>query len=183
MHGTGYLDSVQLFLGPGGCHRWLAPENNEVIESFMSLLSVIDFWLVHILTNCCLSRPVSPESLEVHGAFTWLGQTQYKLQLRPQEVHQLSLKACFFQAGVYNLGTARIFAKLAQSGTMCETSQQSAMPALIIINSVWSSHLCRPAAAPASTHHPTVTILFQTAAVFYYLFKKNLKNYIWGGTY
>ncbi|KAI5619859.1 trafficking protein particle complex subunit 8 isoform X1 [Silurus asotus] len=81
-------------------------------------------------------KTTSPESLEVHGAFTWLGQTQYKLQLRPQEVHQLSLKACFFQAGVYNLGTARVFAKLAQSGTLCETSQQSAMPALIIINSV-----------------------------------------------
>ncbi|XP_060722601.1 trafficking protein particle complex subunit 8 isoform X3 [Tachysurus vachellii] len=98
------------------------------------------------LSNCSLAqvdvivdlrqKTTSPESLEVHGAFTWLGQTQYKLQLRPQEVHQLSLKACFFQAGVYNLGTARVFAKLAQSGTMCETSQQSAMPALIIINSV-----------------------------------------------
>ncbi|KAB5539779.1 hypothetical protein PHYPO_G00093090 [Pangasianodon hypophthalmus] len=98
------------------------------------------------LSNCSLAqvdviidlrqKTTSPESLEVHGAFTWLGQTQYKLQLRPQEVHQLSLKACFFQAGVYNLGTPRVFAKLAQSGTMCETSQQSAMPALIIINSV-----------------------------------------------
>lgn len=97
----------------------------------------MDFQLVSILTICCLTLPViSPESLEVHGAFTWLGQTQYKLQLRPQEVHQLSLKACFFQAGVYNLGTPRVFAKLAQSGTMCETSQQSAMPALIVINSV-----------------------------------------------
>ncbi|XP_017311736.1 trafficking protein particle complex subunit 8 isoform X1 [Ictalurus punctatus] len=98
------------------------------------------------LSNCSLAqvdviidlrqKTTSPESLEVHGAFTWLGQTQYKLQLRPQEVHQLFLKACFFQAGVYNLGTPRVFAKLAQSGTMCETSQQSAMPALIIINSV-----------------------------------------------
>ncbi|KAG9282782.1 trafficking protein particle complex subunit 8 isoform X1 [Astyanax mexicanus] len=98
------------------------------------------------LSNCSLAqvdviidlrhKTTSPESLEVHGSFTWLGQTQYKLQLRPQEVHRLSLQACFFQAGVYNLGTPRVFAKLAQSGTMCETSQQSAMPALIIINSV-----------------------------------------------
>ncbi|KAM9435852.1 trafficking protein particle complex subunit 8 isoform 2-T2 [Clarias gariepinus] len=98
------------------------------------------------LSNCSLAqvdviidlrqKTTSPESLEVHGAFTWLGQTQYKLQLRAQEVHQLSLKACFFQGGVYNLGTPRVFAKLAESGTMCETSQQSAMPALIIINSV-----------------------------------------------
>lgn len=78
----------------------------------------------------------SPESLEVHGSFTWLGQTQYKLQLQAQEVYRLSLKACFFQAGVYNLGTPRVFAKLAQTSAMCETSQQSAMPALIIINSV-----------------------------------------------
>ncbi|KAI4892506.1 hypothetical protein NFI96_018306 [Prochilodus magdalenae] len=98
------------------------------------------------LSNCSLAqvdviidlrhKTTSPESLEVHGSFTWLGQTQYKLQLRPQEVHRLCLRACFFQAGVYNLGTPRVFAKLAQSGTMCETSQQSAMPALIIINSV-----------------------------------------------
>lgn len=78
----------------------------------------------------------SPESLEVHGSFSWLGQTQYKLQLQAQEVYMLSLKACFFQAGVYNLGTPRVFAKLAQTSAMCETSQQSAMPALIIINSV-----------------------------------------------
>ncbi|XP_076873114.1 trafficking protein particle complex subunit 8 isoform X2 [Brachyhypopomus gauderio] len=98
------------------------------------------------LSNCSLAqvdviidlrhKSTSPESLEVHGSFTWLGQTQYKLLLRPQEVQRLALKACFFQAGVYNLGTPRVFAKLTQSGTMCETSQQSAVPALIIINSV-----------------------------------------------
>ncbi|XP_030627533.1 trafficking protein particle complex subunit 8 isoform X2 [Chanos chanos] len=98
------------------------------------------------LSNCSLAevdvivdlrhKATSPESLEVHGSFTWLGQTQYKLQLQAQEVHRLPLKACFFQAGVYNLGTPRVFAKLAQTGTMCETSQQSAMPALIIINSI-----------------------------------------------
>ncbi|XP_059369033.1 trafficking protein particle complex subunit 8-like isoform X2 [Carassius carassius] len=81
-------------------------------------------------------KTTSPESLEVHGSFSWLGQTQYKLQLQAQEVYRLSLKACFFQAGVYNLGTPRVFAKLAQTSAMCETSQQSAMPALIIINSV-----------------------------------------------
>lgn len=99
-----------------------------------------------MLSNCSLAqvdviidlrhKTTSPESLEVHGSFSWLGQTQYKLQLQAQEVHRLSLKACFFQAGVYNLGTPRVFAKLAQTSAMCETSQQSAMPALIIINSV-----------------------------------------------
>ncbi|XP_043076018.1 trafficking protein particle complex subunit 8 isoform X5 [Puntigrus tetrazona] len=98
------------------------------------------------LSNCSLAqvdvivdlrhKTTSPESLEVHGSFSWLGQTQYKLQLQAQEVHRLSLKACFFQAGVYNLGTPRVFAKLAQTSAMCETSQQSAMPALIIINSI-----------------------------------------------
>ncbi|XP_051501552.1 trafficking protein particle complex subunit 8-like isoform X2 [Myxocyprinus asiaticus] len=98
------------------------------------------------LSNCSLAqvdviidlrhKTTSPESLEVHGSFTWLGQTQYKLQLQAQEVYRLSLKACFFQAGVYNLGTPRVFAKLAQTSAMCETSQQSAMPALIIINSI-----------------------------------------------
>ncbi|XP_016339879.1 trafficking protein particle complex subunit 8 isoform X4 [Sinocyclocheilus anshuiensis] len=98
------------------------------------------------VSNCSLAqvdvivdlrhKTTSPESLEVHGSFSWLGQTQYKLQLQAQEVYRLSLKACFFQAGVYNLGTPRVFAKLAQTSAMCETSQQSAMPALIIINSV-----------------------------------------------
>ncbi|XP_051511754.1 trafficking protein particle complex subunit 8-like isoform X2 [Myxocyprinus asiaticus] len=99
-----------------------------------------------MLSNCSLARvdviidlrhkTTSPESLEVHGSFTWLGQTQYKLQLQAQEVYLLSLKACFFQAGVYNLGTPRVFAKLAHTSAMCETSQQSAMPALIIINNI-----------------------------------------------
>uniref|UniRef100_A0A8C0YT32 Trafficking protein particle complex subunit 8 n=1 Tax=Cyprinus carpio carpio TaxID=630221 RepID=A0A8C0YT32_CYPCA len=98
------------------------------------------------LSNCSLAqvdvivdlrhKTTSPESLEVHGSFSWLGQTQYKLQLQAQEVYRLFLKACFFQAGVYNLGTPRVFAKLAQTSAMCETSQQSAMPALIIVNSI-----------------------------------------------
>lgn len=76
----------------------------------------------------------SPESLEVHNSFTWVGQSQYKLQLKPEEVLCLALRACFLQAGVYNLNTPRVFAKPANQGTMCETSQQTASPALIIIN-------------------------------------------------
>uniref|UniRef100_A0A8C8EVA7 Trafficking protein particle complex 8 n=1 Tax=Oncorhynchus tshawytscha TaxID=74940 RepID=A0A8C8EVA7_ONCTS len=97
------------------------------------------------LSNCSLAqvdaiidlrhKTTSPESLEVHGSFTWLGQTQYKLQLRAQEVMRLPLRAGFLHAGVYNLGTPRVFAKLADQGAMCETSQQTATPALIIINS------------------------------------------------
>ncbi|KAJ8383578.1 hypothetical protein AAFF_G00219580 [Aldrovandia affinis] len=97
------------------------------------------------LSNCSLAevdviidlrhKATSPESLEVHGSFTWLGQTQYKLQLKAQEIHKLQLTACFIHAGVYNLGTPRVFAKLSDQGSMCETSQQNSMPALIIINS------------------------------------------------
>ncbi|XP_076583417.1 trafficking protein particle complex subunit 8 isoform X2 [Chaetodon auriga] len=96
------------------------------------------------LSNCSLAqvdviidlrhKSTSPESLEVHSSFTWVGQTQYKLQLKPQEVLCLTLRACFLQAGVYNLNTPRVFAKPAERGGMCETSQQTASPALIVIN-------------------------------------------------
>uniref|UniRef100_A0A8C7SQI2 Trafficking protein particle complex 8 n=1 Tax=Oncorhynchus mykiss TaxID=8022 RepID=A0A8C7SQI2_ONCMY len=95
------------------------------------------------LSNCSLAqvdviidlrhKATSPESLEVHGSFTWLGQTQFKMQLGAQEVMRVQLRACFLHAGVYNLGTPRVFAKLADQGAMCETSQQTATPALIII--------------------------------------------------
>ncbi|XP_061094723.1 trafficking protein particle complex subunit 8 isoform X1 [Conger conger] len=98
------------------------------------------------LSNCSLAqvdviidlrhKATSPETLEVHGSFTWLGQTQYKLRLQAQEIHKIRLTACFIHAGVYNLGTPRVFAKLSDQGSMCETSQQNSMPALIIINSV-----------------------------------------------
>ncbi|XP_028442917.1 trafficking protein particle complex subunit 8 isoform X2 [Perca flavescens] len=80
-------------------------------------------------------RSTSGESLEVHSSFTWVGQTQYKLQLQPQQVLGLTLRACFLQPGVYNLNTPRVFAKPAEQGAMCETSQQTASPALIIISS------------------------------------------------
>ncbi|XP_038622420.1 trafficking protein particle complex subunit 8 isoform X2 [Tachyglossus aculeatus] len=81
-------------------------------------------------------KTTSPESLEIHGSFTWLGQTQYKLQLKSQEIYSLQLKACFVHTGVYNLGTPRVFAKLADQVTLFETSQQNSMPALIIINNI-----------------------------------------------
>ncbi|XP_036275711.1 trafficking protein particle complex subunit 8 isoform X5 [Pipistrellus kuhlii] len=81
-------------------------------------------------------KATSPESLEVHGSFTWLGQTQYKLRLKSEEMHSLQLKACFVHTGVYNLGTPRVFAKLSDQVTVFETSQQNSMPALIIINNV-----------------------------------------------
>lgn len=87
-------------------------------------------------------KTTSPEALEIHGSFTWLGQTQYKLQLKSQEIHSLQLKACFVHTGVYNLGTPRVFAKLSDQVTVFETSQQNSMPALIIINNVWQrAHL------------------------------------------
>ena len=89
-----------------------------------------------IPSNLHFSSSLSPEALEIHGSFTWLGQTQYKLQLKSQEIHSLQLKACFVHTGVYNLGTPRVFAKLSDQVTVFETSQQSSMPALIIINNV-----------------------------------------------
>ncbi|XP_069813763.1 trafficking protein particle complex subunit 8 isoform X2 [Dendropsophus ebraccatus] len=81
-------------------------------------------------------KTTGPEALEIHGSFTWLGQTQYKLQLKSHEVFSLKLNACFVHTGIYNLGTPRVFAKLANQVTLFETSQQSAMPALIVINNV-----------------------------------------------
>ncbi|XP_016897779.1 trafficking protein particle complex subunit 8 isoform X2 [Cynoglossus semilaevis] len=95
------------------------------------------------LSNCSMAlvdvlidlqhKSNSPES-EVHHSFTWVGQTQYKLQLKPQEVLALTLRACFLQAGVYNLNTPRILAKPTEQMSLSETSQQTASPALIIIN-------------------------------------------------
>uniref|UniRef100_A0A8C7XGJ3 Trafficking protein particle complex subunit 8 n=1 Tax=Oryzias sinensis TaxID=183150 RepID=A0A8C7XGJ3_9TELE len=97
------------------------------------------------LSNCCSApievlidlrhRSTSAESLEFHSLFSWVGQSQYKLLLRPHEVLSLALRACFFRAGVYNLNTARVFAKPAQQSSMSESNQQAASPALIIINS------------------------------------------------
>ncbi|NP_001085189.1 uncharacterized protein LOC432274 [Xenopus laevis] len=78
----------------------------------------------------------SPEALETHGSFTWLGQSEYKLQLKSHQVFTLHLKACFLHTGIYNLGTPRVFAKLANQATMFEANQQSSMPALIVINNV-----------------------------------------------
>nr|XP_033789658.1 trafficking protein particle complex subunit 8 isoform X2 [Geotrypetes seraphini] len=81
-------------------------------------------------------KMTSPEALEIHGSFTWLGQTQYKLQLKSQEVYSLQLKACFVHTGIYNLATPRVFAKLADQVTLVEASQQNSMPALIVINNI-----------------------------------------------
>uniref|UniRef100_A0A4W3GDD7 Trafficking protein particle complex subunit 8 n=1 Tax=Callorhinchus milii TaxID=7868 RepID=A0A4W3GDD7_CALMI len=99
-----------------------------------------------VLFNCCQTdvdviidvrhKTTSPETLDVHGSFMWLGQTQYKLLLKGQEVHTVPLKACFVHAGVYNLGTPRVFAKLVDRNVQCETCQQTSTPALIIINNV-----------------------------------------------
>ncbi|XP_060631206.2 trafficking protein particle complex subunit 8 isoform X3 [Anolis sagrei] len=79
-------------------------------------------------------KTTSAEILENPGSFTWLGKTQYRLQVKSQEVSSLQLKACFAHTGVYNLGTPRVFAKLSDQVTLFETSQQNSMPALIIIN-------------------------------------------------
>ncbi|XP_068599317.1 trafficking protein particle complex subunit 8 [Brachionichthys hirsutus] len=97
------------------------------------------------LTNCSLVHvdliidlrhsSTCTESVEGHSSFCWVGQTQYKLQLKPREALGSTLRACFLQAGVYNLNTPRIYAKPAEQDAMSETSQQMASPAFIIIHS------------------------------------------------
>lgn len=79
-------------------------------------------------------KNTSPEGAGLHSVFSWVGQTFYKLQLKPQDVLCVRLQACFFQAGVYNLNTPQVFAKPSDQGAEFETSQQAASPALIIIN-------------------------------------------------
>uniref|UniRef100_A0A8D0A782 Trafficking protein particle complex subunit 8 n=1 Tax=Sander lucioperca TaxID=283035 RepID=A0A8D0A782_SANLU len=118
------------------------------VKASLCVVSVCSLCVVPVsltLSNCSSAqvdvlidlrhRSTSGESLEVHSSFTWVGQTQYKLQLQPQQVLGLTLRACFLQPGVYNLNTPRVFAKPAEQDAMCETSQQTASPALIIISS------------------------------------------------
>ncbi|XP_056132281.1 trafficking protein particle complex subunit 8 isoform X2 [Lampris incognitus] len=98
------------------------------------------------LSNCSLAQVdviidlghkiISSESVVVHSSFTWLGQSQYKLQLKVQEVLHLPLQACFLHTGVFNLSIPCILAKPTHQGTIYETSQQTASPALIIINNI-----------------------------------------------
>ncbi|XP_078543490.1 trafficking protein particle complex subunit 8 isoform X1 [Lissotriton helveticus] len=98
-----------------------------------------------VLSNCSQAevdviidlrhKATSPEALEIHGSFTWLGQTQYKILLKSQQVYSVQLKACFVHTGIYNLGTPRVFARLADQLTLFEASPQNSMPALIVINS------------------------------------------------
>uniref|UniRef100_A0A674NE16 Trafficking protein particle complex subunit 8 n=1 Tax=Takifugu rubripes TaxID=31033 RepID=A0A674NE16_TAKRU len=96
------------------------------------------------LSNCAMAKmdvmvdlqhkPTSPESPDAPSSFTWVGQSQYRLHLQPEEVVCLTLRACFLQPGVYNLNTPRVFARPTEQAAMCENNQQMATPALIIIN-------------------------------------------------
>uniref|UniRef100_A0A7N8YE22 Trafficking protein particle complex 8 n=1 Tax=Mastacembelus armatus TaxID=205130 RepID=A0A7N8YE22_9TELE len=118
--------------------------NEMLLKMILSVSSLCVVPVTLTLSNCSLAhvdviidlrhKSVSPVFLEVHTSFTWVGQTQYKLQLKPQEMLSLTLQACFLKPGVYNLNTLRVFAKPADQDAMCETSQQIASPALIIIN-------------------------------------------------
>ncbi|TNM87661.1 hypothetical protein fugu_005882 [Takifugu bimaculatus] len=96
------------------------------------------------LSNCAMAKmdvmvdlqhkPTSSESPDAPISFTWVGQSQYRLHLQPEEVVCLTLRACFLQPGVYNLNTPRVFARPTEQAAMCENNQQMATPALIIIN-------------------------------------------------
>lgn len=63
-----------------------------------------------------------------------MGQSQYQLQLEPEQACSLSLRACFLQPGVYNLNTARVLARPSQQAGLSRSSQQTTRPALIVID-------------------------------------------------
>uniref|UniRef100_H3CNW1 Trafficking protein particle complex subunit 8 n=1 Tax=Tetraodon nigroviridis TaxID=99883 RepID=H3CNW1_TETNG len=96
------------------------------------------------LSNCTMARmdvtihlqhrSSSPEPAEVASSFTWVGQSCYRLQLEPEQVWRLSLRACFLQAGVYNLNTPRVLARPSEQASLSHSSQPAATPALIVIN-------------------------------------------------
>lgn len=79
------------------------------------------------------NKSTGTESAELCGPFSWVGKTQYKVQLKPEEVLRLPLRACFFQAGVYDLNRSRVLVKPADVDAQCESVQQTNCPALIVI--------------------------------------------------
>lgn len=99
----------------------------------------------------------SPESPDAPSSFTWVGQSQYRLHLQPEEVVCLTLRACFLQPGVYNLNTPRVFARPTEQAAMCENNQQMATPALIIINKAWVS-VWEDTETPRRHHPPLLSL-------------------------
>lgn len=75
------------------------------------------------------------ESPEQCAPFCWVGKSQYRVLLKPEEVFHLPLRACFSSAGVYDLSSCRVLVKPAHSGAPAE-SVQSYGPALIVISCV-----------------------------------------------
>uniref|UniRef100_A0A8C6WLH7 Trafficking protein particle complex 8 n=1 Tax=Neogobius melanostomus TaxID=47308 RepID=A0A8C6WLH7_9GOBI len=76
----------------------------------------------------CCSEGADPCTL-----FSWVGKSQYRLVLSPEEVLCLPLRACFYSAGVYDLSSCRVLVRPIQSDAPPE-SVHSHCPALIIIN-------------------------------------------------
>lgn len=94
------------------------------------------------LTNLSLSAAQVSVELQQRAAgeaadpctlFSWVGKSQYRVVLSPEEVLCLPLRACFYSAGVYDLSSCRVLVRPIQSDALPE-SVHSHCPALIIIN-------------------------------------------------
>ncbi|XP_020783321.2 trafficking protein particle complex subunit 8 isoform X2 [Boleophthalmus pectinirostris] len=75
----------------------------------------------------------SGEAADPCTLFSWVGKSQYRVMLGPEEVRCLPLHACFYSAGVYDLSSCRVLVRPAQSDALPE-SIHSHGPALIVIN-------------------------------------------------
>ncbi|CAN0158456.1 unnamed protein product [Lampetra planeri] len=70
---------------------------------------------VEVAVDCRGRSSIAPDSSarpEVQSGFSWCGPTQRRLSLGALSTHRLRLTAAFTRPGVYNLGTARVSARL-----------------------------------------------------------------------
>ncbi|KAK7889003.1 hypothetical protein WMY93_024563 [Mugilogobius chulae] len=82
-----------------------------------------------------LQQRASGEAEDSCRLFSWVGKSQYRVVLSPDQVLSLPLRACFYSAGVYDLSSCRVLVRPAQSDALPE-SVHSHCPALIVINNM-----------------------------------------------
>lgn len=80
-----------------------------------------------------LQHRATGEGADPCALFSWVGKSQYRVVLSPEEVLALPLRACFYSAGVYDLSSCRVLVRPIQSDAPPE-SVHSHCPALIVIN-------------------------------------------------
>lgn len=80
-----------------------------------------------------LQHRATGEGVDPCTLFSWVGKSQYRVVLSPEEVLSLPLRACFYGAGVYDLSSCRVLVRPIQSDASPE-SVHSHCPALIVIN-------------------------------------------------